>query len=645
MNDNASAATTRRRNGTIASCEPCRKRKTRCGHERPVCNSCQQRGLSSTCFYRPSPVKKGRSNLRGTAADSHPLLPQASNNHLSGRGIHQFLAQDIVETSAHRFRPSPEAIRREQVVSIAKVLGYLRDCELLCNLVTAYYSASQASVIPSSLISSALPSLIQTINKFGLFNDTADDGPGLLRLSEDVLCSTSAQININASLTPSDFMGLYTGDTLRLEYLGIVFSVAARSCLIGLAKEGRQHDAFIQDMYSYSTICLRLAREVAPINDMLVWFGQDHLMLTACIEGDLSESTWRRLGELYSDILALGIYRELFNVADTPFFLTECRRKVFAKVYYIDKFVSTLFNRPPRLLKRYSDSKWPLDLTDAEVLAGTVELAEARAKLTPDGWNTEGKFCASSWARVRCITAEMLEEIYKYNLRPMTVENITKLKNISERNRKAWETIPSHLHYNTHCWTSELHPQVCFMLTVVQLAFLQCDFQIFRILERSDPQSSQQLLKISLEIISLIHELGSFRRKAVYLHLRFSYIILCYGLSPAIVLAKAAQNLARGVPHRPLLPPELDHSKLIRTLSVFISHLESISGPGEPNHDICVQASKTITKMLDELLNPSLTSLDSASTGTPTTQLANLDDMTLGIMGADTINGIDWGGV
>lgn len=113
---------------------------------------------------------------------------------------------------------------------------------------------------------------------------------------------------------------------------------------------------------------------------------------------------------------------------NTPFFLVECRRKVFAKVYYIDKFISTLFDRPPRLLKRHSDSKWPLDLADAEVLAGPAELAQAQAKLTPDGWNAEGKFCASTWARVRCITAEMLEEIYEYNFCPMTADNVAKLK-------------------------------------------------------------------------------------------------------------------------------------------------------------------------------------------------------------------------
>lgn len=143
---------------------------------------------------------------------------------------------------------------------------------------------------------------------------------------------------------------------------------------------------------------------------------------------NLGERTWRRLGDLYSDILALGVYRESFNAVDCPFFLTECRRKVFAKAYHTDKFLATLFDRPPRLLKRHSDSILPLDLADAEILADSAELTEARDKLTPDGWNTEGKFHPSSWTRARCITGKMLEEILEYKFRPMTTENISKLK-------------------------------------------------------------------------------------------------------------------------------------------------------------------------------------------------------------------------
>jgi hypothetical protein len=63
------------------------------------------------------------------------------------------------------------------------------------------------------------------------------------------------------------------------------------------------------------------------------------------------------------------------------------------------------------------------------------------------------------------------------------------------------------------------------MLAVIRLSFLKCDFQIFQALERDDLASKQHLLGVSAEIVSLIEELGSYRRRAIYLHRRFSYIV------------------------------------------------------------------------------------------------------------------------
>lgn len=141
--------------------------------------------------------------------------------------------------------------------------------------------------------------------------------------------------------------------------------------------------------------------------------------------------TWRRLGDLYSDITAFGLHREAFNTTQTPFFLAEVRRKVFAKAYHRDQFVATLFDRPPRLLRRHSDCKWPLDLADSEILGNPFGSGDAQAKLTSDGWSSEGKFNPSTWARVRFLTGEMLEEILEYKCRPMTADSIQELKYVS----------------------------------------------------------------------------------------------------------------------------------------------------------------------------------------------------------------------
>ncbi|KAJ6141208.1 hypothetical protein N7470_010104 [Penicillium chermesinum] len=371
----------------------------------------RQRGQESICIYHPAPLSQrlglateDRSSraFRTPGTSSYYARPRchsvpasklsvfkANTKYHPARKVNDFLLEAtrerVTDSNATLFSTQGESIYGDQIALVAEILQVLRDFNTIRNLLATYYSTSQASIIPSQLILSALPSLSESV--LSLSNGEGEGNDQLSRLAEEVLISTSSQINVTALMSPSEFMHLYTGENLRLEFLGVVFSVAARSCLIGLAQEGEQLDAFARDLYCCSTNCLRLARELTPLNDMLVWLGQDHLMLTACIEGDSSEDTWCCLGDLYADILGFGVNRDAFNTIDTPLFLTECRRKVFAKAYHTDKYLATLFDRPPRLLKRHADSKLPLDLADSEILASPSGIAKARSSLSPDGWN------------------------------------------------------------------------------------------------------------------------------------------------------------------------------------------------------------------------------------------------------------------
>src|SRR3954468_2128889 len=49
---------TKRRNGRLQACEPCRIGKSRCDHSIPVCNRCTARGQHGSCVYHPAPMTK-----------------------------------------------------------------------------------------------------------------------------------------------------------------------------------------------------------------------------------------------------------------------------------------------------------------------------------------------------------------------------------------------------------------------------------------------------------------------------------------------------------------------------------------------------------------------------------------------------------
>lgn len=59
-----------RRNGTLQSCEPCRKSKLKCDHVTPVCGRCIAKDIAQKCFYHPSPMTRRNPSLQ--FAESQP---------------------------------------------------------------------------------------------------------------------------------------------------------------------------------------------------------------------------------------------------------------------------------------------------------------------------------------------------------------------------------------------------------------------------------------------------------------------------------------------------------------------------------------------------------------------------------------------
>lgn len=125
---------------------------------------------------------------------------------------------------------------------------------------------------------------------------------------------------------------------------------------------------------------------------------------------------WRLVGDLSTDLLALGLNREAtYSPERIPFFLAECRRRCFVTEYYLEKMFGLLFNLPPRITSQYVDVKLPLDLSDDELFAQTPnELENAKSRLTEDGWNTDGNLRAATWARLRYILSQFREGIVEY---------------------------------------------------------------------------------------------------------------------------------------------------------------------------------------------------------------------------------------
>lgn len=244
---------------------------------------------------------------------------------------------------------------------------------------------------------------------------------------------------------------------------------------------------------------------------------------------------WRLVGDLATDLLALGLNREATYAPErTPFFLAECRRRCFVTEYYLEKMFGLVFNLPSRITPQFVDVNLPLDLSDEEIFADTPEaLEEAKSRLTDDGWNTDGKYRAATWARLRYILSQFREEIVEYQFQGSQAADPSKLRyeqrasrcfdyllkqfrDLSFRCRQTWDNLLPHLRYNQNCWKSEIPLTVCYMHAKVHLAYLQIHFQIYHLLGEDSSSPLPEILDVSANMLETVVQMGNSRGKAAF---------------------------------------------------------------------------------------------------------------------------------
>ncbi|KAK1148503.1 hypothetical protein N8T08_009508 [Aspergillus melleus] len=215
----------------------------------------------------------------------------------------------------------------------------------------------------------------------------------------------------------------------------------------------------------------------------------------------------------------------------------------------------------------------PLDLADDALVGGPSEFDLASTSVDSKGWNVQSVFQRASWIRVRFLISTFREEILELSLQGPTREMADQLSGLSI--------------------------DICLMLSVCYLAYLYNDFLIQRLLVQQDPEAQTTLLDVSSTILSTVLSFGIQREHVIDIQRDFIWTVLLYGFPSAGVLTKALQNQARtGLP----IPYNGSRSRLIRDLSVFIAHLETMARPGIANHELFARASRVMSSIIDDIL-------------------------------------------
>ncbi|KAL6709133.1 hypothetical protein ACN47E_001949 [Coniothyrium glycines] len=651
MDRNASSS---RRNGKPASCEPCRINKTKCDHGHPKCDRCRQRGIEDRCFYHPAPLTKPRANgdESGTG-ESRPLkrkrprpdqtydptFAPTSPSQLDkladavaadvyhpgflGPGSYAVLLPQDDEAGQIQDREGSVASERSdrelthqhtlsksmRYQMASDVLSAFRHYNAIKELVLWYNASNEAGVVPAQLQVDAINGLESVVDKHNLRRS-----PPSPQLIAQVLESTSRPFTISQSLEARDFHILCSGENLRFEIIGFLLATAGRSLTFGFAPD-LFHDPgnkgmksrFVDELIRASTTCLFLTTMLATVNDITIWMYYENYLFTTMMCGYAGPPSWRRIGELSTQIYALGIHQDK-KCGHAPLWLQETRRRLFCSSYNQDKSISTFLGRPIRISKRHTDIPLPLDLSDDETTGDTTTLEAAIQSLDAEGWNTKGRWLRASWIRLRHISLRFREEILEYTLTKIDKNAESQLLDISQRIRTSWEALPQHMRYWKTCWEEDVPSTVCLMLIIVHLTHWYNEFMIQKLLDYSPLTLNTALLRVSVDLLSNVLTLGTIRDRSYDVHRDMLHSILLFGVPAASVLANALREQHQTGQQ---FPADVSRAEIIRMLSVLISHLDAAahlenSGArqGEANYNLCRKASKSFTRVIDAVLDP-----------------------------------------
>jgi len=312
-------------------------------------------------------------------------------------------------------------------------------------------------------------------------------------------------------------------------------------------------------------------------------------------------------------MVAMGLHQGNAENPDMPFFLSQQRKKIFAKVYTHDKSISLFVGRPPRLSYRYCKLEMPLDLSGAQLMLQGAELQQAIANLDQNGWNTSGSLYRVTWSRVWYLYSRIREEILEVSLGSTDEDVEMRIAEIWQKMRNLDATLPSFVRLSPEEGIEEFvanggrrdkhgtMSDTVLSAIFVHVGIMQTEFLLRRAQVNRMKTNTESLIPISRRMLKLVL-LAQSRRDFFR---DFQGDVACLmaeaGVSTAGVLAV---ELLKQEQSPQITQDILPRSETIQDISVFTSLLADVR-TGDANHHICQQGCRALKGALDKILSPS----------------------------------------
>lgn len=188
------------------------------------------------------------------------------------------------------FVPDSQKNREEHLTSLREIVSLLESFSHIEKMVEEYYSFSRAAIVPHPIVRQLFGSIKTTLENSepgGNAVKAKRAGVDISSLPVSLLHSASYAINITPTQDIEAFCDCFSGTKLRVETLGLIYTIAARSYLYSPRPVDKGLEDFVQQLVRCSNSSLRLSHELAEqnTNDIIVWLGLENVQLTSLLEG------------------------------------------------------------------------------------------------------------------------------------------------------------------------------------------------------------------------------------------------------------------------------------------------------------------------------------------------------------------------
>ncbi|KAE8411493.1 hypothetical protein BDV36DRAFT_301777 [Aspergillus pseudocaelatus] len=498
-----------------------------------------------------------------------------------------------------------------------KILDFLADNAILVRgLVRQVYQIGRTPIIPEVLM---LPALEMLWDIFGDY--IAQDEPSRLRTVVRVFENSYQQVPGKLAMHAGELCQWISGKNARWETIGSVMQIATMGLIhtperdaTRIDPQQRSKDVVLAQMLEVTDQLLPLSNALPVVNQLMVCLKYYQMMLASQRFGDSSRWLYSSLGELSSCIYATGIHQYDIPTGRYPGFIDLWRRRCFAVVYSMDKTIATILGRPPSLTRHYCVLKPPLDIDDD---IDTSYYEQSLQMLDSNGWNTDGKRRPSTIVRLRFLLATIREEILELHLGVNYVDIEGKTSNILQNLHAIWDTCPNHMKYSPDMWNEQMPCQDVIALLSIYLDYLHSIFLLHRFAAQGcQREKPKELLLVAKTILSTVLVINEHRERSREVRSDFSSIFLPYGLPSAELLATELLQSSNSI----LSPtyPGLPRAEIIRELTLYISCLSWVARPGSGNLGFCKKVKAKLTRILDQILDPSYVAPGSTGNDTGT---------------------------